>query len=102
MKPTKWLTNSEAIAKRLLMTCPGGHQHELLLDGKAKQCQVYPPAVCEAIVQGLRLELEQRMPPCTSIDDLGPVDEANQPVGYRPSDGSQSRPSLYGATTKLL
>ena len=73
MKPTSWLTNAPAIAEQLRQTCPGGHHHEVLLDGKARQCQVYPKAVCEAIVRGLKVQLERTSAELASLDLHTPV-----------------------------
>ena len=57
-KPARWLTNSPCIADKLDKHCPGDHVHELLLGGKAKAAQVYPPKLCAAIVAGFAQQLK--------------------------------------------
>ena len=55
-KPTRWLTSSRCVAERLSLRCQGGHQHATLLSGRARAAQVYPPALCKAIVKGAAAE----------------------------------------------
>ena len=57
LKMTTWLSNGEHIIGALKATCSGDHAHASLMGGKAKQAQIYPPALCRAIVQGLRRQL---------------------------------------------
>lgn len=62
-KPTYWLTNSEEIAKMLLLdhVCgrdsPVMHRHVQLIGGIAKHAQVYPSRLVKAVLQGLRKQL---------------------------------------------
>ena len=42
-KGTRWMTNSEEVAKQVGKRCEGRHQHVRLLGGKAKECAIYPP-----------------------------------------------------------
>ena len=58
MKPTRWLTNSPAIAKELDRKCCGGHEHVHMLNGLAKQGQIYPVQLCQAIVRGLSKQIQ--------------------------------------------
>eukprot|EP00435_Cladocopium_sp_Y103_P039402 s1944_g10.t1 len=53
-KPTLWITNSWWIAVELQRRCQGGHQHEPLMGGKATLAAQYPPALCKAVVRGLK------------------------------------------------
>ena len=58
-KPTKFMTNSPAIAEKLASQCSnktreGKHRHVHLVNGRARKAQVYPPALCKAICEGLR------------------------------------------------
>jgi len=62
-KRTGWCTNSEAVGKVLCAKCPNRpgyvyHEHVALLAGKAKGCEVYTPALVEAILRGLVQQLK--------------------------------------------
>lgn len=56
-KPTQFVTNCPFIAAKLSLKCSGDHIHEPLLGGKAAAAAIYPPALCKAIVRGLRKHL---------------------------------------------
>jgi len=58
-KTTAVMTNSEAIADRISKRCTGGHRHVPLMGGRAKQAQVYPKKFCEAVVQGIREQVQR-------------------------------------------
>ena len=58
-KPTKFMTNSRAIAKGLSRRCPGLHTHQPLLDGRAKSAARYLGGLCRAICRGLDKEKMQ-------------------------------------------
>ena len=45
-KPTRWLTSSQCVAKKLHRRCLGGHRHAVLISGRASAAQVYPPPPC--------------------------------------------------------
>ena len=57
-KPTRWLTSAPCVANQLDRKCDHSHQHALLLNGKARGAQVYPPALCKAIVTGFSRQLK--------------------------------------------
>ena len=62
-KRTGFLTNSPCIAKRLELRCPNTkankiHDHVVLINGRAKAAQVYPPALCRAVCVGFIEQLE--------------------------------------------
>ena len=66
-KPTKVLTNSPCIAAELQRRCLGkdkhvNGRHASLFSGVAKQAQVYPPGLCDAICQGLvqQIQMDQK------------------------------------------
>ena len=57
-KPTKLTTNSWYVARTLDKRCtnvcavegdPSRHRHVQLMSGRAKACQVYPCALCQAV-----------------------------------------------------
>ena len=87
-KPTTMITNSPEIAAELQLMCNGGHQHDALMGGYASKAAEYPPALCQAIVRGLRRHLrKQRLQskPCESEitvlafdDDVEDLDEADK------------------------
>ena len=56
-KPTKWMSNSRHILNELDVKCDGGHDHEVLLHGRAKSAAIYPVKLCKSILRGLRGQL---------------------------------------------
>ena len=86
MKPTMLMTNSPEIARMMAARCVNhrtvieqsrfanisgrkgdvsegeqkkAHEHVLLVGGRAKQAQVYPEALCDAMCRGPRDQIEQ-------------------------------------------
>ncbi len=59
MKPTRFMTNSREIARKLQKQCDGSHEHVPLEGGRAKMAQVYPDELCRKICHGLMMQLEQ-------------------------------------------
>ena len=58
-KRTTIMTNSPNIGEVLRQAqCTGGHKHEHLVGGKAKQCEVYPDKFVELLCQGIRKEIQ--------------------------------------------
>jgi len=57
-KPTGIMTNSECIAKRMERKCQGLHRHITLVDGRAKEAEVYPKELCKEIIKGLIEQME--------------------------------------------
>ena len=62
LKPTGWLTNCEGIAEEVAAKCKNivgkeRHRHVELTGGRAKECEVYPDALCVAILRGLHKQL---------------------------------------------
>ena len=57
-KETQYLTNSAELAKRLNQVCEGNHRHVHLINGRARQAQVYPPKLVKAILKGIKAELQ--------------------------------------------
>ena len=59
-KPTKFMTNSRKVHDRLNVKCennvlPEGekHRHVHLISGRARQAQIYPKALCQAVLKGI-------------------------------------------------
>ena len=59
-KATTMITNSPEIAENLQLVCEGGHVHETLMGGRAAKAAEYPPALCQAIICGLRKHLRRK------------------------------------------
>ena len=55
---TDFMVNSKAMADRLSIRCQGGHQHQELISERAKKAEEYPPALCKAMLDGLKQEWE--------------------------------------------
>ena len=53
-KPTGFMTNSKHIAQRVSKRCDGGHSHQSLISGRAKDAEAYPRDLCKEIVKGLK------------------------------------------------
>ena len=70
-KPTRLMTNSRSIGNELKKKCDGGHEHQPLLDGRAKDAARYPPALCRAICRGVAKENMQRQLGIRAVMDLG-------------------------------
>ncbi|MDA8583664.1 hypothetical protein N9L68_05505 [bacterium] len=51
--PTHFMTNSRTIGRELRRKCDRKHEHQPLLDGRAKGAARYPPALCRAICRGI-------------------------------------------------
>ena len=58
-KPTRFMTNSECIAKNLECRCDKLHDHQPLTQGRAKKAAEYPEEMCEAIVKGIREQIDK-------------------------------------------
>lgn len=52
-KPTGFMSSSKYILDKLDRRCTGDHDHVHLMGGRAVAAQEYPPALCEAIIQGI-------------------------------------------------
>ena len=59
-KPTRFMTNSQALGRELARRCDNTHEHQPLLDGRAKDAARYPPGLCRAICRGISKEKMQR------------------------------------------
>jgi len=58
-KPTAFMTNAPALARRLTQACPGGHKHITLIGGRAKRAEVYPEQLCREILLGLMDQMRE-------------------------------------------
>ena len=53
-KPTRFMSSSRHMLKRLNVRCDGGHQHQHLSGGRASAAAFYPMKVVTEIVRGMR------------------------------------------------
>ena len=53
LKRTTWMSNGEHLIRALEAKCSGDHDHASLMQGRAKQAQVYPPALCAAFANSI-------------------------------------------------
>eukprot|EP00435_Cladocopium_sp_Y103_P053328 s859_g17.t1 len=53
------MVNSRAMAQRLAVRCQGQHEHQELISGRAKRAEEYPPALCKAMLEGLKQEWKE-------------------------------------------
>jgi len=56
LKPTRFLTNSEAIKEKLDQKCNRGHRHVHLISGRAAAAAEYPKDLIDAILDGYEVE----------------------------------------------
>ena len=54
MKPTRWLSSSKQMLRRLSSKCRNEHKHGSLLNGKAAEAAIYPQKLCVEILKGIR------------------------------------------------
>ena len=83
-KATKFMTNSRSLGKELKVRCDGSHEHQPLVDGRAKDAARYPPALCRAICRGLQKEKMQRCMQVRAVLEVG------EGVQKRPVDTEES------------
>ena len=55
-KPTGFMTSSRCVADQLERRCDGRHDHVHLVGGRAAAAQVYPPALCQAMIKGIVMQ----------------------------------------------
>ena len=99
LKPTKWMSNSRHILRRLVRSCPcrkGGdnaeivpagnlraarhqlHRHTPLLSGRAAKAQEYPPDLCLEILRGLRNQIDEDSSITRVINSVGFEEEEDE------------------------
>ena len=71
-KPTKFMTNSQVLGRELSRKCDGTHDHQQLIDGRAKDAARYPPSLCRALCRGI---LKEKMLRATGLRTLMLVKE---------------------------
>ena len=82
-KRTKCMTNSDELAIELSRRCAGGHKHQPLTGGRAREAAQYPKPLCEAICRGMKKELRKSQ---AKVASLGFV-TGGRDVNPRPLNG---------------
>ena len=108
LKPTGWLTNCPGVAKEVAKKCSNlnkwgkQHRHVELVGGKAKQCEVYPRRLCQAILKGLRNQLikDGRM----EVNGVGIICQEPEEDGYHPheDEGIEKKDAVYDEITGMM
>ena len=70
------MTNSWLIGRELRRTCDGTHEHQPLIDGRAKEAVRYPPGLCRAICRGISKEKMKRVCRLTAVMAVGDAPHA--------------------------
>ena len=65
------MTNSRSVGNELRVKCDRSHQHQPLVDGRARDAARYPPALCRAICRGLKKEKMQRSLQVRAVLEVG-------------------------------
>jgi len=86
-KTTKFMTNSDEIARELSRRCDGAHKHQQLLEGRAKEAQVWPEELCKAICQGLIREIQMQEQEVKLLLRLNHFDKIEEEGGKRKDKG---------------
>ena len=58
-KRTRFLSTSNAVLEQLSGRCPRNHDHQILVDGRAKKAAHYPSDLCRAIIKGIEAEKQR-------------------------------------------
>ena len=93
-KPTRFATNSACLRESLNRQCERNHQHAHLLGGRAAAAQVYPPALCEAIIRGYARQVREDNAWQTQTDlQLLEIDESDAGDHFSPADSDSDTSS---------
>ena len=65
------MTNSRSIGQELKRKCGGAHEHQTLIDGRAKDAARYPPNLCRALCRGIAKENMQREYGVRAVLEIG-------------------------------
>ena len=71
LKPTYFLTNGVELRKARDRRCGGCQRHAHLISGRAAAAQVYPKALCHAVVHGIIRQAQHDAADIMSIDCEG-------------------------------
>ena len=59
MKPTCFMSNSSEVIRVLSVRCDNSHEHQALVQGRAKAAGKYPRELCDAICEGILSQIEK-------------------------------------------
>ena len=81
-KRTSFMTNSPCIAQKVSLRCPNTSEyrvrdHVILINGRAKAAQAYPPALCRAVCKGLMDQMEADRQGHFLIANVDPIGTSN-------------------------
>ena len=54
--PTRFLSSAPELLSWLGQLCPGDHNHQQLISGRASAAAIYPPALCRAMLRGIEAQ----------------------------------------------
>ena len=82
------MTNCEGVSLELQRRCDGNHEHQQLLNGRAKHAARYTPELCKAICKGLLREKRNKnmnvkyLCSLRACDRVGKVQDGGGSQGY--------------------
>ena len=91
-KRTRVMTNSEIIDKLLDRQCSRDHEHVPLTGGRAAKAAAYPTAMCDAFLDGILMETEQRDSSLFVMDGMCDDAEIEGMTGIDDVSGEQLEP----------
>ena len=83
-KRIRFMSNSSDILNELGRLCPGDHDHQHLVNGRAEKAAVYPDGLCRAICRGLSKEIDiekRKIKPIlglSALDRVGEIPESEE------------------------
>ena len=93
MKPTKFMTNSAAMADQLSQRCRGGHVHQHLVGNRCRDAAFYPLPLVQAMLRGITLQSHQDR-------RLGPANKMNaMPMKFGKKGPAEGTERDYGPPT---
>ena len=91
MKPTKFMTNSIAMASQLQQRCKRDHEHQHLVGNRCRDAAFYPIPLVKAIIRGMVLQAEETARAIECQEGIGKV-------CAMPMSQPQSQPKAEGLT----
>ena len=91
-KRTRVFTNSPIIDRLLDKQCSRDHEHVHLMNGRAAKAAAYPTAMCDAFLDGILMETEQRDSALFAMDGMCEDAEAEGLIGIDDVSGEELDP----------
>ena len=95
------MTNSEELANELGRRCSLDHEHQTLVDGRAKEAARYPEPLCEAICMGLVKEIvkqEAKIKHLCSVNAGDTIGEDSEDEDGKTDEGTDTKKKRQGMT----